>query len=232
MKRNDQAIYETYARGMWDSPAKFQRLLASQVLPRMQYFDTVAPDWNGLTVLDLGCGAGFMSETLAGRGAHVIGVDPCAAGLQVAREHAQAQGLSIEYRQGVGEAIPLESASVDRIVCVDVLEHVENVPDVISECRRVLRPGGLFLFDTLNRTRLAAFMVVTMMENVFRILPRGSHDPSKFIPPEELTARLRQAGFEEVGDFTGMGIVRIHKNLDFELGLTRSTNVMYIGYAR
>ncbi len=232
IRSNDQSIYDSYARAVWDSPEKFQRLLASQVIPRMKFFDTVVPDWSGLEVLDLGCGPGFMSEALAKRGANVIGIDPCAAALEAATGHALTQGLAIKYLEGAGESIPLDPASVDCVVCVDVLEHVESVSKVIAECRRVLRPGGYFLFDTINRNGLASFMVVTMMEDVFRTLPRGSHDPSKFIRPDELSSQLRRSGFEDVGNFTGMGIVRIQRNLDFKLGLIRSTKVMYIGYAR
>lgn len=144
MKRNDQSIYQDYAQSWWDGSQKFQRTLANQVPPRLAFFDRVAPNWKGMEVLDLGCGGGFMSEALAQRGAHVTGIDPSVASLEAARKHAQSQGLEIVYRKGVGESIPLDTRSVDRVVCVDVLEHVQDVEKVLVEIYRVLRPHGIF----------------------------------------------------------------------------------------
>ncbi len=232
MQRNDQTLYSTYARSIWKEPRRFQRMLADQVRPRLEYFDRVTKGWQGIVTLDLGCGGGFMSEALARRGAQVIGVDPSRAALDAAQAHAEAQGLVITYREGVGEAIPLPDTSVDRVVCVDVLEHVQDVGKVIAEIRRVLRPDGLFMFDTINRNLLARFMVVTITEDVFRMIPRGAHDPAKFIRPEELTILLTQNGFTQIGEFSGMGIIGLDRHLDPTFGLTGSTRVMYLGYAR
>ena len=231
MQRNDQTIYTKHARSMWNGQHRFQRMLADQVRPRLKYFDRVTSDWRGITTLDLGCGGGFMSEALARRGAYVIGIDPSEAVLDAARTHAESQGLEITYRVGVGEAIPLPGASVDRVICVDVLEHVQNVGKVIAEIRRVLHPGGLFFFDTINRNRLATFMVVTVTEDLLRMIPRGAHDPAKFIRPEELKAALEENGFTCSDDFVGMGFTRLNRQLDVEFALTNSTHVMYIGHA-
>jgi 2-polyprenyl-6-hydroxyphenyl methylase/3-demethylubiquinone-9 3-methyltransferase len=172
-----------------------------------------------------------MSEALARRGAQVIGIDPSTDILTVARAHATSQGLNIIYREGVGEAIPLPNDSVDRVVCMDVLEHVQDVGKVIAEVRRVLRPGGIFFFDTINRNWLSRFMVVTLVEDVLRIIPRGAHDPAKFIRPEELKKYLDENVFTCSDDFMGMGFVRLNRHLDFEFGLTNSVQVMYIGHA-
>ncbi len=232
MRRNDQHLYDEYAGNVWNNSLKFQRMLAQQVEPRLEYFDRVTTEWRGVEVLDLGCGGGYMSEALARRGARVIGVDPCRALLDSAASHARSETLSIEYREGVGEAIPLGDASADRVVCVDVLEHVCDPRKVIAEIRRVLRPGGIFYFDTINRTRMAAFMVVTLMEDVFRIIPRGAHDPVKFIPPAELCGILKDNGFQEIGPFSGLGIGGFTRRLEPRIVLTGSTRVMYIGYAR
>jgi 2-polyprenyl-6-hydroxyphenyl methylase/3-demethylubiquinone-9 3-methyltransferase len=231
MQRNDQKIYQKYAQSIWKGTNKFERLLASQVHPRLEYFDRVTADWNGVATLDLGCGCGFMSEALARRGAQIIGIDPSANLLEVACVHAKSQGLKITYREGVGEAIPLPTNSVDRVVCVDVLEHVQDVGKVIAEVRRVLRPCGIFFFDTMNRNWLSRFMVVTLVEDVLRIIPRGAHDPAKFIRPEELKKYLEENGFTCTEDLVGMGIIRFNRHLDFEFGLTNSTQVMYIGHA-
>ncbi len=231
MNTQQKSPIDEHAGTWWDGSLRFQRLLAQQVIPRLEYFDRIAPDWRSARVLDLGCGGGFMAEALARRGAIVTGVDPSVASLDAARRHAQREGLSIGYLEGTGEKIPLESASMDRVVCVDVLEHVENLGRVIAEVSRVLRPGGLFFFDTFNRSRFARFMMITISERVLRLLPRGSHDPSKFTRPEELRALLTANGLAAAARFIGMGIVRINRHLDPELGLTSSTGVMYAGYA-
>lgn len=228
--RNSQ--YDEYMNSSWKEPARFQRMLASQVYPRLEYFDRVAAVWTGLDVLDLGCGVGFMSEVLAKRGACVTGVEPDEAALNVAREHAATQALDITYTNGIGEHIPLADASVDRIVCVDVLEHVADLKKVTSECRRVLRPGGIFFFDTINRNLMARFMVAIMMEDILRTIPKGGHDPGKFVRPEELKSLLQQSGFTHIGQFVGMGIVGIDRHREFVFGLTRSTRIMYLGYAQ
>jgi 2-polyprenyl-6-hydroxyphenyl methylase / 3-demethylubiquinone-9 3-methyltransferase len=232
MGRNEQHLSADVTDSLWAGTHRFQRLLANQVYPRMEYFDRINPEWRGMDVLDLGCGVGFMAEVLAKRGAHVLGIDPSAKALDAARAHAAIQNLDITYRQGSGEAIPMDTATVDRVVCVDVLEHVQNPERVVAECRRVLRPGGLFFFDTINRNRTARFMVVTLMEKILRIIPGGGHDPQKFIPPGELLQLLERNGFPRTSEFTGMGIVGLDRHLDFTFGLTASTRVMYLGSAR
>lgn len=233
MRRNDQSIYSDYARHWWDGTYRFQRLLLNQVRARMMYFDRLTPSsWEGLRVLDLGCGGGFMSEALARRGARVVGVDPCAELLDVARSHALSSGFSIDYREGEGEAVPLEDASVDRVVCVDVLEHVRSLPRVLEEARRVLRPGGLFFFDTINRNWIARLLAVHVAEDALGMLPRGTHDPSRFVRPRELQRELERCGFSRlVGKFTGMGPIGINRRLDFEFGLLPCTWILYLGCA-
>ena len=231
MQRNDQALYQDHAETWWDGTKRFQRTLANQVYPRLKYFDRVAPDWAGLNVLDLGCGGGFMAEPLARRGAHVTGIDPSAASLEAARKHAESQGLDITYKQGVGEAIPLDLNSMDRVVCVDVLEHVQDVDKVLSEIRRVLRPNGLFLFDTVNRNWLSRLLAVTMVEDVLRVIPKNTHDADKFIRPTELCRLLESNGFTVKETFVGMAPVWVNRRLDFVFGITPFKWIMYLGYA-
>lgn len=232
MKRNDQKIYEDYANSIWKGTYKFQRLLANQVNSRLEYFSRIVNSWKGMNVLDLGCGGGFMSEALTNLGANVIGVDPSSSLIEAAKEHARTNGLKIRYCKGCGETIPIGNDSVDCVVCVDVLEHVEHLKIVICEIGRVLKTSGIFLFDTINRNWFSKCMVVTIMEDVFRIIPRGAHDPAKFIKPNELKQYLKEAGFTYPDKFVGLGIIRISKYFNFEIGLTNSTRVMYIGYAR
>ena len=151
--QNALSLYDIDAEHWWDGSQKWLRALQNLVPPRLAYFDRLTA-WPGRTVLDLGCGGGFMSEALASRGAAVIGVDVSLSAIAIAVRHAASQRLPIRYLVGSGEDLPLPSGYVDCVVCVDVLEHVRSLDHVLDEIRRVLRPGGLFLFDTINRTRL------------------------------------------------------------------------------
>ena len=229
--RNDLSIYRTHAAHWWDGSQRFLRLLQNLVPARLSHFDQVVGTWQGTTVLDLGCGGGFMSEALARRGANVIGVDPVEAAVAAARAHAGAEGLAIDYRGGAGEAIPVADRSVDCVVCVDVLEHVADIDCVLDEITRVLKPGGLFLFDTINRTMLAAFVIVHVGESVLGLLPRGTHDPAKFIKPSELSAKLVARGLS-VGQIIGLGPRGLDRHLDFTFGRLPSVRIMYAGHAR
>ncbi len=153
---------------------------------RFAFFDPIIGDWRGLSVLDLGCGGGFMAAALAKRGTIVTGVDPSERAIDLARRRAQEDQLEIAYCVGSGESLPFADGAYDIVVCVDVLEHVEDLDRVLLEVRRVLRPGGIFLFDTINHTRLASFIMVTVGETIIRLLPRGAHDPALFIRPQDL----------------------------------------------
>jgi 2-polyprenyl-6-hydroxyphenyl methylase/3-demethylubiquinone-9 3-methyltransferase len=228
--RNDLSIYRTYAPSWWDGSQRFLRLLHNLVPARLKHFDTVVGTWRGKTVLDLGCGGGFMSEALAKKGATVIGVDPSEAAIRAAQEHAEKQGLEIDYKAGSGESIPLADHCVDCVVCVDVLEHVADLDRVLDEVQRVLKPGGVFLFDTINRTPLAALVLVHLGETVFGLLPRGTHDPAKFIRPSELRAKMRERGLA-VGPLVGLGPRGINRRLDFTFGRLPSVQIMYMGHA-
>lgn len=229
--RNDLTIYRTYAPKWWDGSQRFLRLLHNIVPARMKYFGTIIDDWNGKTVLDLGCGGGFMSEALAKQGATVIGVDPSQPAIQIAQEHAEKEGLKIDYRMGSGERVPVDDDGVDCVVCVDVLEHVQDLEEVLDEIRRVLRPGGVFLFDTINRTLLASLVLVHFGETILGLLPRGTHDPSKFIRPSELQSKLEKRGFV-VSPPVGLGPCGINRRLDFTFGRLPSVQIMYMGHAR
>ena len=229
--RNDLSIYTTYASHWWDGSQRFLRLLANLVPARLFLFDQIVGSWQGRTVLDLGCGGGFMAEAIQKRGASVIGVDPALAAILAARAHASEQGVAIDYRLGNGEAIPLADRSVDCVVCVDVLEHVTDLECVLDEIVRVMKPGGLFLFDTVNRSRLAAFVLVSLGENVLGLLPRGTHDPAKFLKPAELTQMLVSRGLI-VGPFFGLGPCGLNRCLDFTFGRLPTLKVIYAGHAR
>jgi len=230
-QRNDLSIYDTHAESWWTGETRWLRLLQNMVPARLAYFTPVVGDWRGKTVLDLGCGGGFMSEALAQRGAQVVGVDPSQPAIAIAQTHAEATGLVIDYRIGAGESLPVAESSVDIVLCVDVLEHVRDLDAVLDEVRRVLKPDGLFLFDTINRTWLAKVVVVTFGENVLRLLPKGTHDPALFIAPAELKARLEQRQFT-VAPLVGFGPSGLNRRFDLTFGALPTTAITYIGHAR
>lgn len=231
MTDSGTSLYDRHGPDWWGGSTRWLRQLSKLVPARLAQFDPVVGDWRGLAVLDLGCGGGFMAEALALRGAAVMGVDPSEPALEAARRHAAEGSLSIAYRQGVGEAIPVATGSMDVVVCVDVLEHVDDLDRVLDEVRRVLKPGGLFLFDTVNRTWLATLVMVRFAETILRILPPGTHEPDRFVRPEDLRAALSARGFT-VPPFVGFGPRGLDSRGDFTFGPLPTTAVLYLGQAR
>lgn len=228
--RNDLTIYDKVADQWWSDEIRWVRTLKNLVPGRLAWMDRQIA-WAGRDVLDLGCAGGFMAEALDDRGASVTGIDPAAAAIAAARAHAARTGRTIRYDEGVGEALPYPDASFDAVVCVDVLEHVRDLRQVLSEVARSLRPGGVFLFDTINRTLLARLATITVAEDILRLLPKGTHDPAMFITPAELRAALRDAGLEP-GPFTGLGPRGINRRLDLTFGPLPLTAILYMGLAR
>ncbi|ARU02286.1 bifunctional 2-polyprenyl-6-hydroxyphenol methylase/3-demethylubiquinol 3-O-methyltransferase UbiG [Yoonia vestfoldensis] len=227
--RNDLTIYDTYADKWWSDDIRWVRTLKNLVPGRLKHFDRLI-DWQGKQVLDLGCAGGFMAEALARRGAQVTGIDPAAEAIAAARQHATAEGLDIAYDVGLGEALPYDPAGFDAVVCVDVLEHVTDLQKVMHEVARVLRPGGLFLFDTINRNPLARLATITMAEDILRLLPRGTHDPALFIKPAELRKAMETAGLVPAR-FTGLGPRGVNRRLDLTFGPLPLTAILYMGHA-
>lgn len=228
--RNDLTIYDTVAAKWWSDDVKWVRTLKNMVPARLSWFDT-HNDWKGQSVLDLGCAGGFMAEALSDRGADVTGIDPAEAAVKSAQAHAKAHDHTIRYDVGVGEELPYVSGSFDAVVCVDVLEHVTDVSRVLAEVARVLKPGGLFCYDTINRNPAARIATITMAENVLGLLPKGTHDPEMFIKPSELENALLKAGLVP-GPQKGLGPRGINKRGDFIFGRVPSKAVIYMGVAR
>lgn len=228
--RNDLTIYDDVAANWWSDDIRWVRTLKNLVPGRLARFDTHI-DWNGLSVLDLGCAGGFMAEALAHRGAKVAGIDPAAQAIDAAQAHAAEGGLQIRYDVGVGEDLPYGDAAFDSVVCVDVLEHVSDLTRVLAEVTRVLKPGGLFLFDTINRNPLSRFATITLAEDILRLLPKGTHDPDLFIRPAELSAALEKAGLVP-GPMTGLGPRGVNRKGDFTFGPLPIRTVIYMGMAR
>lgn len=228
--RNDLTIYDDVAAQWWSDEIRWVRTLKNMVPGRLRWFDNFA-SWQGAEVLDLGCAGGFMAEALDDRGAHVTGIDPSAPAIAAAQAHAQATGRDIRYDTGMGEELPYPDARFDIVVCVDVLEHVTDLNRVLAEVARVLKPGGIFLYDTINRTALARLGVITVAEDILRLLPKGTHDPALFITPAELEAGLVAAGLTP-GESKGLGPRGINRRLDLTFGPLPGRFILYMGVAR
>ena len=149
---------------------RWVRTLKNLVPGRLAWFDRHI-DWRDKSVLDLGCAGGFIAEALATKGARVTGIDPAADTVAAARSRATLVGQDIQYDVGVGEALPYAEAAFDAVVCVDVLEHVADLAKVASEVARVLRPGGIFLYATINRNVLSRVATTTVAEDILGLLP-------------------------------------------------------------
>jgi 2-polyprenyl-6-hydroxyphenyl methylase/3-demethylubiquinone-9 3-methyltransferase len=190
----DNEYYEGMDELWWD-PAGPAAILHAINRPRVDFYLKELGDPAGRLVLDAGCGGGLVARELATAGANVVGIDRSLGSLGVAR---RAAGGSFRPAQGRLERLPFADASFDAVVAADVLEHLPDLPAAVTELARVLAPGGSFLFDTINRTPWAWFVAVFGLEQVLRIVPRGTHDWRLFIRPGELDRLLRQAGLAPV----------------------------------
>jgi 2-polyprenyl-6-hydroxyphenyl methylase/3-demethylubiquinone-9 3-methyltransferase len=152
----------------------------------------------GLTLADIGCGGGLLCEPLARLGAAVTGIDPLAESIDVARQHAAGQGLHVRYLTGGAEDLAAQGESFDAIVSMEVVEHVPDLSAFIGSCAAAVKPGGIVLLSTLNRTLKSYAMAIIGAEYVLRWLPKGTHHWEKFVKPEELAHAVRAAGLAVV----------------------------------
>jgi len=150
----------------------------------------------GLSLLDIGCGGGLVSEPMARLGFAVTGVDAAAENIAVAQDHAGAQGLAVSYRCDTAEALVAEGARFDAVLALEVVEHVAQPAEFLRSIGRLVRPGGAVILSTLNRTAKAYALGIVGAEYVLRWVPRGTHSWSKFVKPSELAAAIRGAGLD------------------------------------
>lgn len=213
------------AHQWWDMQGVFKPLHQLNPL-RLNYIDSRA-ELAGKQVLDVGCGGGILSESMAQRGAQVTGIDMAEKSLQVAQLHALESGVQVEYRCVAVEALAQERPQAfDVVTCMEMLEHVPDPASVIRACATLVKPGGHVFFSTLNRNAKAYLMAVVGAEYVLNLLPKGTHDYSKFIKPSELAAWMRQSGLE-LQHQTGV----TYHPLSKQYALTQDISVNYMLHA-
>lgn len=186
---------------IWWNPDELFFMLKTSVNPaRVGYFERIlqarTSDLSTSTLLDVGCGGGILAEAFADMGLRVTGIDPSASSVETARRHAYQTGAAITYEVGSGERLPFADASFDYVSCCDVLEHVQDVDAVLAEISRVLKPGGLFFYDTVNRTWLSWLFLIKIAQDWKRwaFMKPDQHRYSRFVKPVELREKLAQTG--------------------------------------
>ncbi|MGF1644963.1 MAG: bifunctional 2-polyprenyl-6-hydroxyphenol methylase/3-demethylubiquinol 3-O-methyltransferase UbiG [Thiotrichales bacterium] len=187
------AKFEALAHRWWDPESEFKPLHEINPL-RLDWIDRLA-SIRGKAVLDVGCGGGILSESMADRGAHVTGIDLGEAPLSVARLHLLESGAKVDYRRIAAEALAQEqTGAFDVVTCMEMLEHVPDPASTIAACATLVKPGGWVFFSTLNRNPKSFLFAIVGAEYVLRLLPRGTHEYAKFIRPSELDEWARHAG--------------------------------------
>ena len=197
------AKFEALAARWWDRSSEFKPLHDINPL-RLDWIDDRV-SLTGKRVLDVGCGGGILAESMARRGADVLGIDMGEAPLAVARLHAEQHGVAhLQYRRVPVEALAAEQpGSFDTVTCLEMLEHVPDPSAVVRACFDLVKPGGRVFFSTINRNPKSWLFAIVGAEYVLRMLPRGTHDYTKFIRPSELGTWARQAGLD-VNDIIGL----------------------------
>ncbi|HNI37075.1 MAG TPA: bifunctional 2-polyprenyl-6-hydroxyphenol methylase/3-demethylubiquinol 3-O-methyltransferase UbiG [Pseudomonadales bacterium] len=196
------AKFEALADRWWDPTSEFKPLHDINPL-RCNYIDERAP-LAGKVVLDVGCGGGILSEAMAQRGAQVTGIDMGQAPLSVAKLHALESGVTIDYQQKPVEQLAAEQpAHYDIVTCLEMLEHVPSPASIIRACADLAKPGANLFFSTINRNPKAYAFAIVGAEYLLKLLPKGTHEYSKFIRPAELAGWIREAGLS-LENITGM----------------------------
>ena len=254
-KRINNDVYNG-AGDIWWQDDTVLYILKTSVNPwRVGYSSSIIKklgvDPNGKTALEVGCGGGILTEEIRKMGFTTTGIDPSEESLHTASNHAKANGLDIRYDKGSGENLPYSDASFDYVFCCDVLEHVQDLPKVISEIARVLKPGGVFFYDTLNRTFVSKLVAIKIWQEWKRwaFMPPNLHVWKMFIKPSEMKELLQSSGLDwqehkgsspNVSIPTMLGYLRKRAKGEwtfadlgkrFWLVESKDMNILYAGYA-
>ena len=225
---DEVSYYERLAEQWWDERGKFWPLHRLNKL-RTEYLRQLISDHfgrdansksplEGLTMIDIGCGGGILSESMASLGAQVTGIDVVRKSLQVARQHQAASQLDIDYREITVEALAAENHSFDVVLNMEVVEHVIDLPGFMHSCTQLLKPDGLLFIATINRNFRSWLIAIVGAEYILGWLPRGTHQWSKFVKPDELAGMLAKAGLS-VQAKTGVRINPFSKRFSFAQNL-------------
>jgi 2-polyprenyl-6-hydroxyphenyl methylase/3-demethylubiquinone-9 3-methyltransferase len=199
---HEQEKFDQVASSWWDPEGPFRPL--HDLNPARMKFVKERAEVSGARLLDLGCGGGILSESLARAGAKVTGIDIAPKVLSIARLHLHESGLEVEYEQKTAEQIAREMpGQFDIVTCMEMLEHVPDPASIIESIQILLKPGGQVFLSTLNRTPLSFALGIVGAEHIARLLPRGTHRYDRFIRPSELCRLLRRSGLE-TGDIMGL----------------------------
>jgi 2-polyprenyl-6-hydroxyphenyl methylase/3-demethylubiquinone-9 3-methyltransferase len=202
------AKFEAMAAEWWDPKGKFKPLHMLNPC-RLDYITRqIAAEFNrdlsqdkpfeGLRILDIGCGGGLLSEPMARLGATVVGADAAERNIPVARVHAEQSGLTIDYRHTTAEAIAEAGEQFDAVLNMEVVEHVADPQEFLTVCQTLVKPGGIMICSTLNRNAKSFAAAIIGAEYVMRWLPKGTHEWNKFITPDELFSMLEKGGLSPV----------------------------------
>jgi 2-polyprenyl-6-hydroxyphenyl methylase/3-demethylubiquinone-9 3-methyltransferase len=218
------AKFEALASRWWDPSSEFKPLHDINPL-RLDYVDRVA-SLAGKKVLDVGCGGGILSESMAMRGAQVTGIDMGETPLKVARLHALESGAAVDYQLISAEELAAQQAGqYDIVTCMEMLEHVPDPGSTIAACSTLLKPGGWAFFSTINRNPKSYLFAIIGAEYVLNLLPKGTHDYKNFIRPSELETWTRAANIQ-LKDLIGMS----YNPLTQQYSLGNDLSVNYLGY--
>jgi 2-polyprenyl-6-hydroxyphenyl methylase/3-demethylubiquinone-9 3-methyltransferase len=218
--------FNELANRWWD-PEGPQKALHALNPTRLEYVAT-RTRLRGALALDIGCGAGLLSEALAGEGAHVMALDLAPDLIKVAKLHRLESGVDVDYRLQSAESLAAEMPQhFDAITCMEMLEHEPDPASIVDACATLLKPGGRLFVSTLNRTPAAFALAIVGAEYIARLLPKGTHQYREFIKPSELAAWLRSAGLE-LEDVSGL----VYEPWRNSARISRRTEVNYLACAR
>jgi 2-polyprenyl-6-hydroxyphenyl methylase / 3-demethylubiquinone-9 3-methyltransferase len=222
------AKFASIAHHWWDPESTMFGPLHRLNPLRLAWIETVAGGLAGRRVIDVGCGGGLLSEAMAARGARVLGIDVGEKQLGVAKLHKLESGTTAEYRLVAAETLAAEApASADVVACMEILEHVPDPASTISACAALVRPGGVVVVSTLNRNPRSYLFAILGAEYLLGLLPRGTHDYSRFVTPAELAGYARRANLV-AGEFAGVA----YNPLTRRFRLTDDPSVNYFAALR